>query len=287
MLKADFLHLVDDTSITYKVHPVVIFSVLDHYKRRGDGQERVIGTLLGIKSGNTVEITNCFPVPHIENPETAALDMDYHESMLALHKRVNPQEIVVGWYSTGKTISYVSSLMHEVYQNQITNPVHLTVDVHLTNSQMAVRAYTGKIFSMGDANILSRFEPAKLLLHAYDTEKIGVEALITGPPDDDNVMDSPAKIYTEFDNLENSMARLLELFETVGAYVTKVESGEITGDLELGRDLLVAMAYIPKMNRAEFNNMFNKNIQDLLMVVYLANLTRLQLGIADKINGLL
>jgi len=58
-------------SFTVSVNPVVLFSILDHYLRRQENQDRVIGTLLGVRSenGNEVEVRNCFPVPHNETPE--------------------------------------------------------------------------------------------------------------------------------------------------------------------------------------------------------------------------
>lgn len=34
-------------SLTAKVHPLVLFNVCDSYIRRNEGQERVIGALLG------------------------------------------------------------------------------------------------------------------------------------------------------------------------------------------------------------------------------------------------
>lgn len=50
-----------------KIHPIVIFGVLDHYLRRQEGQERVIGTLLGTRDEDgKVEITNSYAVPHTE-----------------------------------------------------------------------------------------------------------------------------------------------------------------------------------------------------------------------------
>lgn len=49
-----------------QVHPMVLFSVLDHYLRRPENQKRVIGTLLGTVTANVVEITNSFAVPHLE-----------------------------------------------------------------------------------------------------------------------------------------------------------------------------------------------------------------------------
>ena len=39
-----------DTEKMVKVHPVVAFSVLDHYARRVEGQRRVIGTPLMIRA---------------------------------------------------------------------------------------------------------------------------------------------------------------------------------------------------------------------------------------------
>lgn len=289
MLRKDFLYLSDETTPAYQVHPVVIFSILDHYKRRNQDTSRVIGALLGVKSGKNVEITNCFPVPHLEKQETVVLDMDYFDTMLGLHKRANAQEVVVGWYSTGNEVSYISSCIHSAFSSIVEDvkPLLLTVDVTLANAQMELKAYTGTNLTLGDHDVVARFDPVNIELKAYDTEKIGVDALITSQPDDTQRLDSPATIYTEFDNLEDSMTRLLQLFEKVGDYVKRVQAGEVKGDVQLGTDLLDALASIPKMSKAEFSKMFNKNIQDLLMVVYLANLTRLQLGVADRINGLL
>lgn len=50
-----------------RLHPVPMFGILDHHIRRSKDQPRVIGALVGIMSGNTVEITNAFPVNHSEN----------------------------------------------------------------------------------------------------------------------------------------------------------------------------------------------------------------------------
>ncbi len=54
------------TQVSVKVHPVVIFNILDHYIRKEDRQDRVIGTLLGVNVEGAIEIRNCFPVPHSE-----------------------------------------------------------------------------------------------------------------------------------------------------------------------------------------------------------------------------
>jgi translation initiation factor 3 subunit F len=85
------------TSIT--IHPVALFSILDHYVRRTEAQPRVIGTLLGVRStdSDVVEVRSSFAVLHSETDEQVAVDMEYHRTMWELHHKVNPKEVIVGW----------------------------------------------------------------------------------------------------------------------------------------------------------------------------------------------
>ena len=83
------------------IHPVALFSILDHYLRRTDAQERVIGTLLGTRSDSgEIDVRSSFAVLHSETPEQVAVDMEYHQTMYELHHKVNPKEVIVGWYGS-------------------------------------------------------------------------------------------------------------------------------------------------------------------------------------------
>jgi len=57
-------------------------------------------------------------------------------------------------------------------------------------------------------------------------------------------------------------------------------------DVAVGRSLLDLVSSIPKIDPEEFENMLNANMKDLLMVMYLANLTRTQLLLNEKINSI-
>ncbi len=46
------------------LHPLPIFSILDHHGRRDAGQERVLGALLGHVTNGVVEVTDAFGVYH-------------------------------------------------------------------------------------------------------------------------------------------------------------------------------------------------------------------------------
>lgn len=151
-----------------QVHPAALFAILDHYLRRPQQsqsqeqdaedqeseststnkqskQQRVIGTLLGNRTNNSVEIKSSFAVPHLEDSDQVQVDMQYHKEMLDLYLKTNPNELIVGWYSTGKDLvldSY-SALIHDYYSKDSVNgqAIHLTFDTNVKDENMGVKAY--------------------------------------------------------------------------------------------------------------------------------------------------
>jgi hypothetical protein len=59
-----FLESSPFSALSCKIHPVVVWSILDQFIRRPEGAGRVIGTLTGINYEGQIEIRSCFPVPH-------------------------------------------------------------------------------------------------------------------------------------------------------------------------------------------------------------------------------
>merc|ERR1712188_231670 len=112
------------------IHPVVIISILDHYVRRSEEQNRVIGTLLGVREANgVVQVRDCFPVPHVEGQDVA-VDMRFHQNMFSLHGRASAKAQIVGWYSTGNVVDENTALIHnDFYWGEVGgSPIHLSVD---------------------------------------------------------------------------------------------------------------------------------------------------------------
>ena len=91
------LRLISRAPTSVTVHPVALFTILDHYLRRTDAQERVIGTLLGTRADTgEIEVKSAFAVLHSETAEQVAVDMEYHHAMYELHHKVNPKEVIGG-----------------------------------------------------------------------------------------------------------------------------------------------------------------------------------------------
>ncbi|XP_077238737.1 eukaryotic translation initiation factor 3 subunit F-like [Tasmannia lanceolata] len=264
------------TSLSAKVHPVVVFSICDCYVRRQDQAERVIGTLLGsILPDGTVDIRNSYAVPHNESSDQVALDIDYHHNMFLSHQKVNPKEVIVGWYSTGFGVSGGSALIHEFYAREVANPVHLTVDTGFRNGEATIKAYVSVNLSLGDRQLAAQFHEIPLDLRMIEAERVGFDILKK------TIVD---KLPNDLEGMEASMERLLALFDDVYKYVDDVVEGRVAPDNSIGRFITDTVASIPKMPPAVFDKLLNDRLQDHLLLLYLSSLTRTQLSLAEKLN---
>nr|XP_021521911.1 eukaryotic translation initiation factor 3 subunit F-like [Aotus nancymaae] len=80
-----------------RLRPVILASIVNSYERRNEGAARVIGTLLGTVDKHSVEVTNCFSVPHNESEDEVAVDVEFVTNMYELRKKVSPNELILGW----------------------------------------------------------------------------------------------------------------------------------------------------------------------------------------------
>ncbi|CAL9008172.1 unnamed protein product [Prunus brigantina] len=264
------------SSLSAKVHPLVIFNICDCYVRRPDQAERVIGTLLGsVLPDGTVDIRNSYAVPHNESADQVALDIDYHHNMLISQQKVNPKEVIVGWYSTGFGVTGGSALIHEFYSREAPNPVHLTVDTGFRNGEGTIKAYVSVNLSLGDRQLAAQFQEIPLDLRMVEAERVGYDILKTTMVD---------KLPTDLEGMEASMERLLALIDDVYKYVDNVVESRVEPDNNIGRFLLDAVASLPKLSPTAFDKLVNDSLQDNLLLLYLSSITRTQLTLAEKLN---
>ena len=279
------------------VHPLVLFHVLDHHTRRQEESGRVIGTLLGRRDGNTVEVTNCFSVPHAERGEEVAIGKDFNKRMLNLHLRSNRRETVVGWYASAASgdegdevkpelITDTSSLIHEFYSSETDEgePVHLVVDTRLQTDSIGLRAYKSAPIVVQGESLGILFHEIRLSLHSNEPETICLNEMIQ---QEQNVNGGAAKAGSKdtAGELQVSVEKLYSLLDDTLAYVDKVVDGKLPPDAEVGRKLADTLASVPRVRPEVFDRLFHDSLQDLLMVTYLSTITRTQLTIAEKLNA--
>ncbi|NXQ42271.1 EIF3F factor, partial [Catharus fuscescens] len=264
------------------VHPVVLASIVDSFERRNEGAARVIGTLLGTVDKHSVEVTNCFSVPHNESEDEVAVDMEFAKNMYELHKKVSPSEIILGWYATGHDITEHSVLIHEYYSREAHNPIHLTVDTSLQNSRMSIKAYVSAPMGVPGKTMGVMFTPLTVKYVYYDTERIGVDLIM-------KTCFSPNRVIglsSDLQQVGSASARIQDTLTMVLQYAEDVLSGKVAADNTVGRFLMDLINQVPKISPEDFETMLNSNINDLLMVTYLANLTQSQIALNEKLLSL-
>ena len=311
------------------VHPNVIFNVCDSYVRRNDNVERVIGTLLGHYDAKTnrLEVTNSYAVPHNVQQSTGQvlLDVEFHRAMIELHARVNPKEIVIGWYSTGDGIVPASSLIHEFYAKEmgmnISAPLHLTFDVEFKDTDNLVRAWVGRSLDFGVSSLARRreLEKKEAVKSGKEEKKEQHQNEDEDEDDEDEDMGMSSACFQEiacvtnfelaervgFDalsatktekNAENSSA-----VEGLKKTVEKIEklldeckiraeenggesSSIVVGNSRVGRQVAEVLRATPQLTSDQFARVFGESGRDSMMISYVANVTKIQLQLAVKLN---
>jgi len=265
--------------ITARVHPVVLFSIVDAYERRNAGAQRVIGTLLGAVETGGVEVTNCFTVPHTEGDDVA-VDMDFAHTMYELHRQVNKSEVVVGWFSTGADVTEHSLLIHEFYARENKNPVHLTVDTSLQGGHLGMAAYISAGMGVPGKQLGTIFTPVAVETACYEPERVGLDFISQAKFS----MQRCVSMSSDLSQVKAACKQLQAKLETVLKYVDEVVSGDLPADNLIGRQLLKLVESIPKTDPEAFQRMLSDNMKDLLMVMYLSNLTKSQLALNEKLS---
>jgi len=267
-------------NLRVKVHPVVLFQITDAYERRPQENHRVIGTLVGSVDKQCVEITNCFCVPHKEYEERVEADIVYAQDMFELNKKVAPQENLVGWFATGNEITSHSALIHDYYARETKDPIHLTLDTSLTGNKMTMKAYVFVPLGVPGATSGSMFTPVPVEVTATEPEIAGLDLLHKTKYMKVRTVD-PSPDLCKISEAANKLEVMLE---ALIKYVEAILEGTEVADNSVGRILTNLVQSVPKMDTVEFEKMLNSNLRDLLMVIYLSQLTKTQLQLNEKLS---
>jgi translation initiation factor 3 subunit F len=283
---------------TVRVRSSVVFAILSNYVRRTEGDSRAIGTLLGnVKDGNVVEITDCFAVPHQEKVDDlyVAIHTEYHKSMVKFHNRVYKRDVVVGWYSTtapsGALIVDNSSLIHDFYIGECSEPVHLVVDTSLQGETMGIKAFVSQPMVVGLNSFANMFHEVPVQIILTDGETACLHQMVQGQaalgqPWASSTLISSAQTDNRADLLD-SLKMLSEVIDKLKGYVDSVVSGSHSADAEIGIAIAQSLDTVELIRPEELHANLQSRVKDLLMVSYINTLTQTQLAIADKLSAIL
>lgn len=273
--------------IQASIHPLVLLSIPDHFMRRNENQENVFGILLGTQKNEVVHIANSFSLPP-SKLENSPFDTDFLKMMYHLHQKANPNEIMVGWYSTDQKIGEESGKIHESILKEMNNSehplIHLTFDTSFKDPKMGIKAYHLSPLSLPSSSnktfFGSSFTSIDVHIETDPSEQTLVELLLKQKTEGE----SNFPLASELTLIQDFLTKSQHQLEGFSVYTNKVLKGEVEGNDEIGRRLSEAISSIMQLEPASYEKMITNNIQDLLMVIYLINLTKTQLAISEKLQ---
>ena len=212
------------------------------------------------------------PSPHSSQ---VALDIAHHSNLLALHHKVSPKEVVVGWFSTSAAPAPGDALIHEFYSRECPNPVYVTIDTSLQGESVDVTAHVGRALSLGGSAVAMAFVETPCDVRTADAERLGMDLL---------TRELVGRLPGEGEALDASVGRLVDLLARGAAYAEAVAAGAAKPDAAAGRALADALAALPQLPPSDLDALVCDAQQDALLVAYLSELVLAQVALSDRLG---
>eukprot|EP00835_Amoeboradix_gromovi_P001505 NODE_69_length_23719_cov_0.556689.p9 type:complete len:257 gc:universal NODE_69_length_23719_cov_0.556689:14118-14888(+) len=244
---------VSDLANEVRVHPLVLLSVVDHF-RRVNTKKRVVGILLGQKYSDHINISNSFAVPFDEDKHFY-LDHDYVLTMFQMFKKINAKELIVGWYHTGPQLHFNDLEIHRWMQHICGNGVLCIIQPFLDHP---IDAYT-----LVDN---SQFQHISSSITSEQSEEIGVEHLLR---DIFELQKSPVQL----DGLKSRVDKIINYLELVQ-----------NGKMPLQQDILDSVQELLQMRYTVPGDVKHET-HDQLLLVFVASMSRSVIALHELIDN--
>ncbi|KAG5417738.1 hypothetical protein I9W82_005374 [Candida metapsilosis] len=318
---ASFMHLVRPNVLApaagssngpanVKIHASALLTILEIVAKQVLNK-RIIGTLLGIRSDNglEVEIRDAFMVPCDETGDSIAIEDQAHKSLFHLYKKSHPKESVLGWFGSMNVIDDTTSLIHDFYskgvdrafpypaiylnveyineQGQITSPQIITYigaavgkPAAKTNVQIGwnktVNVNNSYIFTPIPNEVVDGTNAAKLAYKSLQNSTIDEADSIS------SIIDGKHPFFAH--NLQQVQRNVANLIAYIDANASKNQSDE---NLDLLRKLSNTLLTKPPIltDVDELNKLFDNFNQDVIMIEYLTKAVKDQIELSARITA--
>lgn len=302
---------------TVVIAPLVLLSVLDHFKRtKIDSKERVVGVLLGdnTKSEKIVQITNSYAVPFKENKSQTGSDIwfvnqQYIEEMITMTKKINAKERIVGWYHTGgKLRANDLHINNSIFTKYVKQPVLCNININNlrslgssgtsfkasdleefteAESSIPIKSYVCVEDVKEDGSVIEKnFQYIPTIIEAEEAEEIGVEHLLR------NVKNSgkselSKKLKTQLGSLQTLSNKLNGIQE----YLELVIEGKLPANHQILGKLQDIFNLLPDLS-PDINNNVNSlsraitmNTNDQMLMIHITQLVKAIIAFDDLIEN--
>lgn len=230
-----------------------------------------------------VSCTNSFAVPFEEDDKDSSvwfLDHNYIENMMAMFRKVNARERVVGWYSTGPKIHTGDLDINELIRTYCPTSVLVIVDVKPRDLGLPTEAYVSVEEAEKDGAVSRTFEHLPSEIDATDAEEIGVGHLLRDIQD--------ASVSSLTGDITSKVAALMSLRNRLGElqeYLQLVAEGKLPINHEIMYRMQDVFNLLPTLNMPHLVPGFLTKTNDMMLVLYVSALIRTIIALHNLVDN--
>ncbi|PIA63756.1 hypothetical protein AQUCO_00201238v1 [Aquilegia coerulea] len=277
------------SGLTFKLHPLVILNISDHYTRvksqshgapvnNSNGASasislplpRVFGCVIGIQRGRTVEIFNSFELLYDES--TNSLDRIFLEKKQELYKKVFPNFYILGWYSTGSDAQELDMQIHRALMDINESPVYVLLNpaINHAHKDLPVTIYESELHVIDGIPQLI-FVRSSYTIETVEAERISVDHVAHLKPSDGG--SAATQLAAHLTGIHSAIKMLNSRIKVLHEYLLAMQKGDIPYDNSLARQVSSLLRRLPAIESGKFQDDFLMEYNDTLLVTYLAMIT--------------
>ncbi|KAF7145231.1 hypothetical protein RHSIM_Rhsim04G0006600 [Rhododendron simsii] len=309
------------SGLTFKLHPLVILNISDHYTRvksqsqpPQNGAEstaspppRVFGCVIGVQRGRTVEIFNSFELLYY--PSSHSLDRSFLEKKQELcqslntlsDKKVFPNYYILGWYSTGSEAEESDMQIHKALMDINESPVYVLLNPSINHAQkdLPVTIYESVANTFCSCGLINAtlelhvidgipqliFVRSSYTIETVEAERISVDHVAHLKPSDGG--SAATQLAAHLTGIHSAIKMLNSRIRVLHHYLLAMQKGDIPCENSLLRQVSSLLRRLPAIESEKFQDDFLMEYNDTLLITYLAMLTNCSSSmneLVDKFN---
>lgn len=270
------------------IHPLVLLSIADQRQHYPGSHSRVSGALLGYVEKDAVHVTSSFALPFDEDSSRSGvwyLDTDFFKQMYRMQRRVSANEVILGWYTTGKEgssrIQNNDLAIHNLWKQFNPDPLYCVVETVNNQNDFPVTAYYSKISTENTAKELREtFITLPCEIAANEAEEIGVEHLLK------DIKTSTKNPITKVAKRQVKALNTLKIHvDTIIEYLEQCARDNITPPLEISRHLQEAYDLISTVGLPEYQEATQVWNNDISVVSYVSTIGKITTQFGNLIDS--
>ncbi|KAE9456657.1 hypothetical protein C3L33_11467, partial [Rhododendron williamsianum] len=300
------------SGLTFKLHPLVILNISDHYTRvksqsqppqngaestasplprvlvassafRGDGRSR----------SSTASSSSTTPPP---TPSTVPSSRKNRNSV---NKKVFPNYYILGWYSTGSEAEESDMQIHKALMDINESPVYVLLNPSINHTQKDLPATIyesvantfcscGLINATLELHVIDGipqliFVRSSYTIETVEAERISVDHVAHLKPSDGG--SAATQLAAHLTGIHSAIKMLNSRIRVLHHYLLAMQKGDIPCENSLLRQVSSLLRRLPAIESEKFQDDFLMEYNDTLLITYLAMLTNCSRTVAGLVKS--